>query len=165
MKVQRAIFILVLIAVFLPGISWFYVVKFRPWHVAKMTRDFLRSSDQFILLSVQPKLSSYERNDEFRTARVLGQVTITDAKERDALIDSLLNDFAPPAHDAGCHYPRHAIRAIKGQHTMELTICFSCNNINFRNNGQRFWHQAMHSRAKGFYDQILRKYHVPLAQK
>lgn len=163
MKAPRRIFIWGLLLLLLPAGWVLYHVKVLPWWMAKTTRDFLRSGEQFMLISIQPVHLQKLNPDPFHDFKVLGQVTITDAGERDALIEGVFSNFAPPGHDAGCHYPRHALRAVKGNRTMELTICFSCNNVHFRENGRRFWHQALRPTAKDFYNQTLRKHNLSVA--
>lgn len=165
MKWRRILLTFLLITVLSPGAVWLYFGSLKPWWVAKTTRDFLLSSDKLVLISMQPKLTSLEPPNAIKTAKILGQIEITDEHEKVALIDGVLNHFAPIRNEAGCHHPRHAIRALKSNQNMELTICFSCHNVRFFRNGQVFYKHAMRGDAKDFYNQTLRKHHVPVAKE
>jgi hypothetical protein len=97
---------------------------------------------------------------------VLGKVEVSDpARRREviAAIKSAVRDKS--AVQAKCFDPRHAIRVVKGNETIELVICFSCHNYDGYRQGVRVTKltPSISGSAQPLIDQTLREAGVPLA--
>ncbi len=82
----------------------------------------------FRLYSLEP-----ERRDEkdgFHGWHILGETEVKDATDRKRICDSLrLSAEDNPGRVANCFNPRHGIRLIDGDKTVDLVICFHCLSV------------------------------------
>jgi hypothetical protein len=118
-------------------------------------------SDRFILYSID----SFRRPDlktTFHEYPIVGQVEIKDSKLRRDLIAHLYDGMAGFALAAGCFNPHHAIRAIKGNRTVDLVICFSCSGVDIYY-GKLKGHTNVAAIPRKFYDSVLTDAGVPLS--
>lgn len=100
------------------------------------TREFLLSATTFAIVAVEPTMprsaSATSSSDAqlLRTYTVLGRANIEAAAERSEIVD--LIDKAIGSSDgtvAACFNPRHAVSVTKGDHRMDVLICFECHSL------------------------------------
>ena len=93
-------------------------------------REVLSAPESFELMSLLPERGDHPpagAGEDFHGYRVLGRAFVTDASEREELLDA----FEPGVKEsdgrvAKCFNPRHALRIRKGARTIDLAICFEC---------------------------------------
>ena len=87
----------------------------------------LRSADTLQVLSLDPGIRT--ETGGFHHWAVLGTVSIPDT-DRKALVDAIIAGVAPPdTLMAMCFNPRHGIHAVAKDVTVDLVICFECNQV------------------------------------
>ena len=102
-------------------------------------QTFLRNADDFVLFSIE-SVPDFERKstNTFQNHVILGQLEVKSVATREKLIAALDKGIGeesasvPPdvtINLPDCFNPRHGIRARKGDETVELLICFECNQI------------------------------------
>lgn len=98
----------------------------------------LENAETFTLFSIEPVPDfQHKATNTFQGHAILGQLDVQSKETRTELIDALNkgisageNPLAPVGADLhSCFDPRHAIRAKKGNETVELFISFECNQI------------------------------------
>jgi hypothetical protein len=94
----------------------------------RRTVSLLRTADVLQVFSLDPG-REVAGSSSFHGWAVLGTVTIVD-RDRKSLIDSIVDGVAPPGwRQASCFDPRHGVRAISKNGTVDLVICFECSRI------------------------------------
>lgn len=98
---------------------------------------------------------------------VLGQVEVTDAERRRAVLSALKKAAGYAGGTAACFIPRHAIRVVKGGRVTHTVICFECRNYQVYRGESRTTQEGggISSDAQPVLDQILQDAGVPLAAK
>ncbi len=146
-------------------------VSFARWSRTASQHNFFENSDQFILYSTSPwkglskEMGQNNPNaEQFYRREVLGKIVITDSTEKATLINALFNSLGRGT-EAECHNPRHGIRAVRGDRTVDATVCFDCGNTQFYSNGVKILHTSMSREAQELFNQTLRKHHLPLAKE
>jgi len=127
------------------------------------TRKILESSDQFILLSLDPKgFGRTQGKGTFHGYRVLGQ-TVVSSKVKSELMANFYNAMAAEgAFYAACFSPRHGIHAVRDGKPADLVICFECMQFVVYPNKQPSY--ALISRsAQPVFDRVLSNAAIPLA--
>lgn len=61
--------------------------------------------------------------------RVIAKAAVTDAAEREAIVSIVEGGLDPSVPPALCFVPRHAVRAKRAGKTIELVICYQCNQV------------------------------------
>jgi hypothetical protein len=109
-----------------PGQTYEPAVK-----LPRNVQTVLENADTFTLFSINPEPDfEHKAKDTFQNHAIWGQVKIRSAATRKELIDALNKGIgASGGEEALCFNPRHAIRAEKGDKTVELLICFECRQI------------------------------------
>ena len=126
-------------------------------------RSVLETSEQFTLYSLSPNPGGDGPGERFHRFPVLGKTVISDGQVKRKLIDALYKSIPEASGAASCHMPRHGIRAVKGSRTLDLTICFACENIYFYDYG-RMSYSEMSASAKPVFNAVLVENHVPLSK-
>ena len=76
------------------------------------------------------KAASAKPDEVFHGFPVLGKVKITDEVMRKKMIYALKDAYARrPKDPALCFFPRHGLRIVENGRTMDLAICFECQNF------------------------------------
>lgn len=127
------------------------------------SRQTLESADTFVIYAVDPdryghftappsllgaagakKLPTPPAPEIFHEHDVLGKATLN-AAERRRLLDSFYDELKPRfdiqvRDSASCFMPRHGVRAVNSKtgKSVDLLICYSCNNAFLYNNGEQF---------------------------
>lgn len=127
-------------------------------------RTALEQGDPFVLLSLQP--GPEDLNGPFHGYQVLGQTTVTDPAQRQALLQALYvgvdenNGWVRTSNK--CFLPRHGIHVVREGQAVDLVICFQCYQIEAYVGKQRT--QTLVSRSpQALFDRMLREAAVPLA--
>jgi hypothetical protein len=100
--------------------------------IPSQVRSALEKADQFVLLSLDPKMDMMQDQreipkDNFHGWKVLGRTEIKDASTRRKLIAAFRKGVAD--HDgsiAKCFLPRHGLHLVHEGKPMDLVICFEC---------------------------------------
>lgn len=101
--------------------------------------------------------------ESFRDYHVLGKTVITDPKIKQELIDALDKSMHELADQAACHIPHHGIRAVSGSRTIDVRICFGCQNISVFN-GDRSFGSTISRSAAPLFNRILKQNRVPMPE-
>jgi hypothetical protein len=90
-------------------------------------KAILEKADEFELYSLDPDRTKEKPKDAFHGWKVLGKTAIKDKKDRERVLAAVFKGVADSDGSvAACFNPRHGIRAVKGETTVELVICFEC---------------------------------------
>ena len=101
----------------------------RPNVFPEYAATLLRSADTLEVLSLRPVPASKDDPKAFHEWPVLGTVLVEGA-DREALVETVIKSVAPPdTAVALCFDPRHGIHAITENGTVDLVICFECNQV------------------------------------
>ena len=113
------------------------------WHLPPALKRVLNDADEFVLFSLDPTPDfEHKSKNTFKRYPVIGQTRIKASSTRRRLTEEL--DNAIRAGDgltisngvvflsgpfASCFNPRHGIRAKRSSETVELLICFECEQV------------------------------------
>lgn len=89
----------------------------------------LTEAESMVLYSLNPDGLAKASKDQtkFHGWIVLGTTEIRDASTREKMVTALRQATAEnPGVAAGCFQPRHGLRLVKGDQTVDLVICFEC---------------------------------------
>jgi hypothetical protein len=143
----------------------------KPGGLPPELNDFLRTADSFILFSIEPIPGGQAPSTNTFCGRiVVGQLTIRRPETRANLIDALdkgIRAIPPsppgvPVFLPDCFFPRHGIRAIKGDETVELLICFECSQVQVSSNKNRSWFFMTDKKPATTFNGILKRNHIAL---
>ena len=93
------------------------------------TRQVLEHSTQFTLLSLEPTIRPVGTDNKtitFHGYRVLGRMQVTDPHQKQKLLRALDDGIARSQVVYSCFSPRHGIHAIAGNQSVDMVICFHC---------------------------------------
>jgi hypothetical protein len=129
-------------------------------------QQILEKGETFILYSLHPSPMEVDPQElktkpVFHGYPVLGQTQITAATTRMDLLSALYTDLGK-GDPAACFNPRHGIRAVRGNKTVDLVICFECQQIEIYDERGKQGTTTTHS-SKPVFDRILSAANVPLA--
>ena len=128
------------------------------------SRAVFENADRMTLYSIDHYPKPNQANT-FHYYPIIGKTEIADVKTRRALVAHLYNGIAKSdGVSAACFNPRHAIRASKGGKTVDIVICFGCQNLQVHY--QKSLSYAPITRApQNFYNSVLQEAGVPLAKE
>ena len=86
------------------------------------SRQVFENSDSLTLYSIESMPDG--RVNSFHGYPIVGETLITEPKEKSDLIAHFYNGMQGEIMHAACFNPHHAIRAIKGDKTLDLVIFF-----------------------------------------
>lgn len=128
-------------------------------------QSVLLTSEQFTLYSLKPVSDGRSGDGWFYGNRVLGQMEINNAAERQKLVAALYRGIAEnTGFEAACHNPRHAIRAVKGRRIVEMTICFECFNVMVFESGRRHMERTS-TTPEPIFNRTLRAAKIPIDRR
>jgi hypothetical protein len=132
------------------------------------TRQVLDNGPQFILYSLDPQSRGMKPADLkgkpiFHQYIILGQTPLKNAQTRADVLSALYKGIRTNKGGAAkCFNPRHGIRAVQGNQTVDLVICFECRQIKiYDGNGQH--NASTESSPQPVFDRVLSQARVPLA--
>jgi hypothetical protein len=135
----------------------------------------LKNNDQLILYSLKPmsdflgnspsgdNSQKYQRSEKFHKVVVLGKVQIDDPAIKKQHVDALYKGIADGGRQASCFDPRHGIRAVRGNRTIDVSICFGCGTTVFYD-GNRTSSSPITNSAPKIFNQILDDAKIPRSE-
>ena len=98
---------------------------------------------------------------------VLGKAALKKETEGvSALKDALYTAIEKSGKPARCFIPHHGIRAVAGEKTLDLVICFTCSYLDMYVNGERFGERLVIAKDPfPAYDKALADAQVPLGKR
>jgi len=113
------------------------VLSFRPISVSRAfpnrdARVVFDKSERLIVYSLAPGaegLNPNPKTEQFHGFPILGQAEIKDKETREAIIADVYGSLSYLGQMAICWEPRHGIRAICGDQTVDLVICYHCRGV------------------------------------
>src|SRR5689334_17910405 len=125
-NIDRLVFAPLLLALASAGCEWsnkshelpkaFLELREKRRHMPDEVRFVLDNPERFTLFSIEGEDQPPDVTTEtlFHGFNVLGKSEIEDADERKALLEALYRSIADSEHAAICFWPRHGIRASRG---------------------------------------------------
>jgi hypothetical protein len=142
-----------------------------PKRLSDASRHLLDSSDQFILLSLEPvylsdpQLAVADKRERFHDYPVLGSLRITNATQKSELLAALYKGVMDSDGSvASCFDPRHGIKATTGTNWIDLVICFECSYMKEYGSAPGGGATTTKSPSKAF-NRALREAGVPITTK
>lgn len=100
---------------------------------------------------------------EFRGVTVLGQTTLTDRADREAIVDAIAAASRGAWDHAACFDPRHGFRAVSAEGTYDFLLCFACGGAQvFLPDGSTKW--VLIQGDVDFFNRYLSEHGVPLTK-
>jgi hypothetical protein len=97
--------------------------------LAPEVTTILQKAEQFQLLSLDPEPTKQPPKNAFHDYKVLGSTAIKKAAVRKEVVSALLKGMEGTIDPARCFNPRHGIVATHAGKTVELVICFECQQL------------------------------------
>jgi hypothetical protein len=138
--------------------------------IPQNVRTALEKADQFELLSLDPASLDPSRpaikpENSFHRWEILGKTEVNDIETRKKLVAALQKGIGdhPNNYVVNCFNPRHGIRVTSEGKTVDLVICFECENIYIHagNDSDEKCYQTTNS-PQPVFDEVLRQAGVPL---
>jgi hypothetical protein len=135
---------------------------------AKLPADIaeaLAKAERFEVLSLDIERLNDPPPGAFHGYKVLGKATVKDDAVRKQVIGALEKAVADGESPRKCFWPRHGIRATRGEKTVDLVICFQCAQM-YVYQGDKAPAILYPSRSpEPVLDKVLKDAGVPLAPK
>jgi hypothetical protein len=128
-------------------------------HIDSLTDLFANEKSQSPATTTEPKRDTRELFHEYP---VLGRMEIKDPKRKSQLLSALYRGVKKSGGVPACFEPRHGIIAKKGTNTVELAICFACEQIAEYSHGNHAW-SLMGKEPRKLFNRTLTDARVPLA--
>jgi hypothetical protein len=126
----------------------------------------LDKAETFELYSLDPGRGEKEDvKGGFHAWRVLGKTTIKDGDTRKAVIAALSRGIEEKGDPADCFDPRHGIRVVHEGKTIDLVICFRCQQVQVFHGDKRSDGFLTTASPQKTFDKVLKAAGVPLAPK
>lgn len=135
---------------------------------APPTPDY-SAADRFVLYSIdgnKPPRRDAKADDasQFHGYSVLGTLDVEAVGTRKTLVQNLYRGIDPDILQPACFNPRHGIRVVLGDTTIDYLICFECSAIQiFTEAGKEEWPTG--SEAEATFDRYLTEAGIRLAPK
>lgn len=124
----------------------------------------LESPHHFELISLQP--TQDESENGFHGWQVLGKTIVERSETRRDLVAAFRKGVQEnKGIAAGCFQPRHAIRVVRGETTIDFVICFECMNVGVFEGTKRGNGFHTTSSPQPLFDEVLTAADVTLAPK
>lgn len=119
----------------------------------------LENADSYELISLDPdRRTAKEPGEKFHGWRVLGSTKIADPEVRKQVTEALRKAASEPDGTVvGCFDPRHGIRVVRGNKTMELVICFECITAHVHAENAKPTGFRVTNAAQPVFDEVLKK--------
>ena len=130
-------------------------------------RAALERPDRLQLYSLHPYPHLYDEpvieSEAFHGYKVIGQALVTEPSDREQLVEALYDGLSSSdGRVAACFHPRHGLRAVRGDHVVDLVICYECRQVDVVVDGKRTGHTTT-SRPEHVFDAALRAFDLPQA--
>jgi len=117
---------------FMPAQGWSSSEE-PPNRLPSEVEAILAAPDLLQIWSIEPHVEGQPR---FMGEKAIGTLTITAAREREALVSALMRGIEETVAVAACFDPRHGIVAKRGTDEVRLLICFACGSMIVELNGE-----------------------------
>ena len=129
-------------------------------------QSVLENSDQMELISLDPSFLEKKEKEGFHGWKVLGKVSIKDAQSQKSVLATIEDGIAK--HDGSvalCFNPRHGLHVTQEGKTVDLILCFECNQIQIFLDGERLPDILVGRKPQTLLDGLLKEGKIPLAEK
>jgi hypothetical protein len=126
-------------------------------------RQTVENADHFEIISLDP-YRTHEGNNRFHGYLIRGRNELHDANARKQLLNALYNSLGHGVPGIMCFNPRHAIHAVLDGHTVDLLICFECQQVEGFVDGHRT-DALVGFGAKTEFERIFREAGLPAAME
>ena len=134
--------------------------------VPKELQTLLESADELQLFSLRPSRVEGDSKEAFHGWEVLGRMTLADDKQRKEILAAFKKGVEESdGKVAACFQPRHGIRAIRGEKTVDFVICFECLQVQVFAGAKQERGFLITSSPQVIFDRVLASAKVPLAEK
>lgn len=128
----------------------------------------LEKADKIEILSIDPVFKKEKDVDKtkekFHGYQVIGKIEVKE-EVRKKIISSFLEDMVGKNEMAKCFEPRHAIHAVLGEKTVDLVICFRCQQFNvYVNSSTTSKTYAISKAPEPIFDKVLIDAGIPKAK-
>jgi hypothetical protein len=113
---------LALVGLLLPSVSG---RADEPKKIPEKAQTILDKAESLEVWSLEPDREKDAGKESFHGWKVLGKTTVK-ADGKKPLLDALTKGLAEKAEGARCFIPRHGVRAVVDDVTVDLVICFEC---------------------------------------
>ncbi len=130
-------------------------------------RQELREAEVFELLTLKPVYTHHADATEpgiWHDCEVLGRVAVTDPKLRTELIESLNRSVRERGTMFACFNPRHAIHAVWKGKSVDVVICFECEQFDLYD-GDQHWHGTLSKYAKEKFEAVVVRLGLPVPEE
>lgn len=169
MKLKRGLLLLCcLVVAFVVGVS-LYARQMRQLEIRAAfppeVKQVLDKSEKFYLYSLQAErlpAADLKTMPNFHGYPISGQTPIRPVPQRGDLIAALWEGLGKQTKTA-CFAPHYGVRAVRGRKTVDLLICFACEEIEiYDDRGLR--RITVSSSAQRVFNRVLAEYDVPLPE-
>ena len=98
------------------------------WQILRKETNGSNEAEAEIEATPNPEPDGWER-EPYKGPAVLGYAEITDRAEQRTLITALASGVRYTKGGMLCHNPRHGLYVEAGTTTVDLSICFECENV------------------------------------
>jgi hypothetical protein len=137
-----------------------------PNRLPDLVLEVLAYPDRFDLLSLDPSDGYSDEDSGFQGWRVLGITTIESPETRREVVEALQRGIAENQDCAAeCFIPRHGIRVVRGDSSVDLVVCFECAQAYVYYGDEMFETVLVSDSPKPVFDRVLTAARVKLAGK
>jgi hypothetical protein len=116
----------------------------------------LETSAEITLYALKPQsVPLTSRVEAFHGYPILDRVVLR-GEEKAKLLGKLYTSIAEDAEPARCFIPRHGIRAVKGDRSVDLVICFECQQVDSYVDGNRGGSTISKS-SQPYFDEVMKR--------
>ena len=120
--------------------------------------------EELTLYSLDPDDSPPKDAELFNGYRVLGKVVITDPEERRVVVMAVNRGIAEKSDQFLCFEPRHGLRIVSNNKTIDYVICFQC-GMYHEHLGKKFHSGSISPLPQPFLNAVLKRAGAPLNPK
>jgi hypothetical protein len=115
--------------------------------------EVFNNGKNITLYSLEPQEKN-DRNDTFHGYKILKE-TVIDSSSKQFLLKRSLTNGMIGSHGAACFNPRHGLRIVDGEKTVDIVICFECGNFETHYDGKTGESSVESHLAEFFYNRFL----------
>jgi hypothetical protein len=130
----------------------------------KEAAAILAKATEFEVFSLEPSLVKVEGKDTFHGYKTLGKTAVPE-KTGKAFVEAIQSGMGGQIDPASCFNPRHGLRATVNGKSVDLVICFQCQQFDVlvggAEKGQRL---LIHNTPAKVLDAVLKEAGIPKAK-
>lgn len=97
-------------------------------------------------------------------------IQISDSSQKRELLEAIFSDMTPPKNfkelkksnlqigKANCFDPQHFLRAVRQDKSVEIALCYSCNNVEVKSDAGKTFTGELGKKSLAVFDEILEKH-------